>query len=446
MILQSSLSSRRISWSISLFSVVLLWVGGASAFVPITTTTDFSSTTSLRRSIQVLQQQPILNNNKNQRQQLTVVGNKKNNKRSNTQLYFMGSDGGILGIGTPELFTILLVGYFVLGPSDLFKLTKEVGKFVQNVQSFATEATNTLETSMEDQLQLEEIRKAQRELNEAFSFRRTINVDKESEAFSTDVLSPRVGQEYEPPTTSASEAVAVAAEGAAGVSAAASTTTAAAVAPKKKKRMRRIKKKIPPVVADEDIELANDIPSLLEMPDDVDNEYEAAGKRMMESLKNLSDDEDDEKSDADAEDWAAQTRKERRERLEQSTSSAATEEFDMSEQTRFQQQLSETWNDQIVENTDKLEPLAQVMDRLALLEEEKNAADKRLKEEFKSREENEENFYIEKRKLLEQAAAEIQVSAYSSDVSNVDDDKNSTTESVASASASTATEIGTTKI
>ena len=355
-----------------------------------------------------------------------------------------------------------MVGYFVLGPSDLFKLTKEVGKFVQNVQSFATEATNTLETSMEDQLQLEEIRKAQRELNEAFSFRRTINVDKESEAFSTDVLSPRVGQEYEPPTTSASEAVAVAAEGAAGVS-------AAAVAPKKKKRMRRIKKKIPPVVADEDIELANDIPSLLEMPDDVDNEYEAAGKRMMESLKNLSDDEDDEKSDADAdwaarierrdekrdaeddeksdadaEDWAAQTRKERRERLEQSTSSAATEEFDMSEQTRFQQQLSETWNDQIVENTDKLEPLAQVMDRLALLEEEKNAADKRLKEEFKSREENEENFYIEKRKLLEQAAAEIQVSAYSSDVSNVDDDKNSTTESVASAS--TATEIGTTKI
>ena len=369
-------------------------------------------------------------------------------------------------------FTILSVGYFVLGPSDLFKLTKEVGKFVQNVQSFATEATNTLETSMEDQLQLEEIRKAQRELNDAFSFRRTINVDRESEAFSTDVLSPRVGQEYEPPTTSASEAVAVAAEGAAGVSAAAaSTTTAAAVAPKKKKRMRRIKKKIPPVVADEDIELANDIPSLLEMPDDVDNEYEAAGKRMMESLKNLSDDEDDEKSDADAdwaarierrdekrdaeddeksdadaEDWAAQTRKERRERLEQSTSSAATEEFDMSEQTRFQQQLSETWNDQIVENTDKLEPLAQVMDRLALLEEEKNAADKRLKEEFKSREENEENFYIEKRKLLEQAAAEIQVSAYSSDVSNVDDDKNSTTESVASASASTATEIGTTKI
>ena len=327
-------------------------------------------------------------------------------------------------------FTILLVGYFVLGPSDLFKLTKEVGKFVQNVQSFATEATATLETSMEDQLQLEDIRKAQRELNEAFSFRRTINVDSESEAFSVNVQSPRVGDEYEPTTTSASEEVA--AEGAA--SGVAASTTATAVAPKKKKRIRRIKRK--KVVVDDDIELANDIPTDLEMPDDVDNEFEAAGKRMMESLKSLSDDDDDESdadADADAEEWAAQTRKERRERLEQSTTSikdiqstATTEEFDMSQQSRFQQQLSENWNDQILANNDKLEPLALVMERLALLENEKDAQDKRLQEEFKLREENEEKFYLEKRKLLEQAAAEIQASAYSSDVtsdlSNNDDD------------------------
>jgi len=321
-----------------------------------------------------------------------------------------------------------LVGYFVLGPSDLFKLTKEVGKFVQNVQSFATEATATLETSMEDQLQLEDIRKAQRELNEAFSFRRTINVDSESEAFSVNVQSPRVGDEYEPTTTSASE------EGAASgaASGVAASTTATAVAPKKKKRIRRIKRK--KVVVDDDIELANDIPTDLEMPDDVDNEFEAAGKRMMESLKSLSDDDDDESdADADAEEWAAQTRKERRERLEQSTTSikdiqstATTEEFDMSQQSRFQQQLSENWNDQILANNDKLEPLALVMERLALLENEKDAQDKRLQEEFKLREENEEKFYLEKRKLLEQAAAEIQASAYSSDVtsdlSNNDDD------------------------
>ena len=77
------------------------------------------------------------------------------------------------------------MGYFILGPSDLYKLTKEIGKFIQNFRTLGAEATKTLETSMESQLQLDDIRKAQRELNDAFSFRRTINVDDEGDAFST---------------------------------------------------------------------------------------------------------------------------------------------------------------------------------------------------------------------------------------------------------------------
>ena len=48
---------------------------------------------------------------------------------------------------------------------------------------------------MEGQLQVEEIRKAQRDLNDAFSFRRSINVDQEEEAFTTTVLSEKVGTE-----------------------------------------------------------------------------------------------------------------------------------------------------------------------------------------------------------------------------------------------------------
>lgn len=322
----------------------------------------------------------------------------------------MGSDGGILGIGTPELFTILLVGYFVLGPSDLFKLTKEIGKFVQNFQTFASEATKTFETNMESQLQLEEIRKAQRELNDAFSFRRTINVDDESDPFSVTNQSPRIGDDVVDDATKRNSA-----EG----------EIDGSDSPKKKKRIRRIKKKkVPPVVDESNGPtplLANDIPSELDMMD-VDDEYAKAEKLMMESISkgvnenNSIDAVDSSDSAAEA---AAQAKKERLERLErgleQQQSSIASDiisEYDLSaEQSRFQQQVNGSWNERILANNDKLETLAEIMNKLALLEEEKIAAEKRIKEEFKLREENEEKFYLEKRKLLENAATQIQISA-----------------------------------
>ena len=47
---------------------------------------------------------------------------------------------------------------------------------------------------MESQLQLEELRKAQRELNDAFSFRRSINTDETGDAFSTTATTPRPGE------------------------------------------------------------------------------------------------------------------------------------------------------------------------------------------------------------------------------------------------------------
>lgn len=343
-------------------------------------------------------------------QECNIAFSKYKSKESYSRLYFMGSDGGILGIGTPELFTILLVGYFVLGPSDLFKLTKEIGKFVQNFQTFASEATKTFETNMESQLQLEEIRKAQRELNDAFSFRRTINVDDESDPFSVTNQSPRIGDDVVDDATKRNSA-----EG----------EIDGSDSPKKKKRIRRIKKKkVPPVVDESNGPtplLANDIPSELDMMD-VDDEYAKAEKLMMESISkgvnenNSIDAVDSSDSAAEA---AAQAKKERLERLErgleQQQSSIASDiisEYDLSaEQSRFQQQVNGSWNERILANNDKLETLAEIMNKLALLEEEKIAAEKRIKEEFKLREENEEKFYLEKRKLLENAATQIQISA-----------------------------------
>ena len=75
------------------------------------------------------------------------------------------------------------MGYFVLGPSDLYKLVKEIGKFIQNARNLGAEAAKSFEGTMDDQLELKELRRAQSELNEAFGFRRSINTSEFGEAF-----------------------------------------------------------------------------------------------------------------------------------------------------------------------------------------------------------------------------------------------------------------------
>jgi len=338
----------------------------------------------------------------------------------------MGSDGGLFGIGTPELFTIVLIGYFVLGPSDLYKLVKEVGKFIQNFQTFATEATASLENNMESQLQLEEIRKAQRELNDAFSFRRSINVEADSDPFAVNVQSPRGQDDVMTQSTNEPD-----------YDLTTSATAGATVAPKKKK-MRRVKRKkkvaVEPAVASQTAEesveevkndvvlsatssneqLVNDIPSEL----GIDDDFLEAENKAMESILNGSNDVV-QQGDDETSTLAAQIRDERIERLEraQSLSLESDDTSSSVEQSRFQQQMSGDWNQQILANSDKLEPLAEVMNLLAVLEEEKLAADKRLQEEFKAREVNEEKFYLEKRKVLEEAAAGIQAQAYAGNIS-----------------------------
>mmetsp|Transcript_32000 Transcript_32000/g.75257 ORF Transcript_32000/g.75257 Transcript_32000/m.75257 type:complete len:437 (+) Transcript_32000:166-1476(+) len=343
------------------------------------------------------------------------INSNRGNKRRSTELYsFMGSDGGLFGIGTPELFTIILIGYFVLGPSDLYKLVKEIGKFIQNFQSFASEATATLENNMESQLQLEEIRKAQRELNEAFSFRRSINVEQDSDPFAVNAQSPRAQDDVTPSTQDLEYDLSTTA------------TAGAAVAPKKKmRRIKRKKKTAEPEVEDElpkvaatvstpNQKIANDIPAELDM----DEELRLAEEKAMDAIFNGTNgsNEDFKLEEKETSRLASQIREERIERLqrgaESQTSATVDDSSAMLEQSRFQQQMGGDWNNQILANNDKLEPLGEVMNLLAVLEEEKIAADKRLQEEFKAREANEEKFYLEKRKLLEEAAAEIQASAY----------------------------------
>lgn len=307
-----------------------------------------------------------------------------------------------------------------MGPSDLYKLVKEIGKFIQNFQTFATEATASIENNMESQLQLEEIRKAQRELNDAFSFRRSINVEADSDPFAVNVQSPRGQDDITTQSTNEAEYDM------------SSATAGAAVAPKKKK-MRRVKRKKKvaeePTVANEASEnnvafgtttsneqLANDVPSDLS----IDDELLQAENKALETIMNGGDD-DLNVGEKETSNLAAQIREDRIQRLERAQTQQPENNDDTSsliEQSRFQQQMSGDWNQQILAKDDKLEPLAEVMNLLAVLEEEKLAADKRLQEEFKAREVNEEKFYLEKRKLLEEAAASIQSQAYAEDINS----------------------------
>lgn len=46
----------------------------------------------------------------------------------------------LLNVGTPEAALILLVGYFVLGPQDLYRVAKEVGQLLSNLQTAGSDA------------------------------------------------------------------------------------------------------------------------------------------------------------------------------------------------------------------------------------------------------------------------------------------------------------------
>lgn len=326
---------------------------------------------------------------------LSKVKAVKRNGDSKLSMVF-GSDGGFFGVGAPEVVIISLVGYFVLGPEELYKIVKEIGKLVTSFKTLSADATKNFEDSMENQLEISELRKAQRDLNDAFNFRRSINTEDETifednkEIFNGEPKEPRrdpiLDEDGNP----------------------------------KKKIRRRIKKKV--AIQEDELPAAieeEQLPAAIE-------EGQIPDLTMPELSKH---DQDLAKEDVDT-DSQEKLRQERIDRLQESSSMSWFEDSEQlpqeevattptasTEESRFQAQLSGQWNDQVLANEDKLSPLSKIMDRLAILEDEKNAADLRLEEEFRLRGELEEKFYKEKRTLLEEAAAETQMDAYK----NLDD-------------------------
>ena len=316
-------------------------------------------------------------------------------------------------------FTILLVGYFVLGPSDLYKLVKEIGKFIQNIRTLGTDLSTTFENNMESTLQLDELRKAQRELNDAFSFRRSINVDQESDAFSV-----QAGSAQQP------AAPASVVEGAAAsLSAEASTTT---TGDRPKKIRRRVRRRSAPAETENESSSSSsfmtgdaaplspvvNVPDL-EMPNLAATAQAASSKEEaaiidQEFEKYVSMGTNNNPPDDDT--WFGDSRTES---LASSTTSTIPPEYEAAAQNRFQAQLSGNWNEQVLAAGDKLEPMAVVMNKIALLEQEKKAALQRLEEEFAKRSELETQFYQEQRRLLEDAATQVQSAAFGLEPSGV---------------------------
>lgn len=197
---------------------------------------------------------------------------------------------------------------------------------------------------------------------------------------------------------------------------------------RKKRKRKRVKKveEVPVVEDDDEIQpYVQDIPDL-DMSDAFEDlvsddlrsdpfeeEEEASARIREERMSRLQNGAPPPPGEDTTPDWASASPSDlANEVLGVNVPSAEEQSQAIAEQSRFAAQLSNDWNSGIVENEDELSPLAKVMDRLAILEKERDAANARLEDEFRLRTEVEEKFYREKRAVLEDAAGEISSKVY----------------------------------
>jgi len=98
---------------------------------------------------------------------------RKSTQRKKTQVK-MVLGNGILGVGAPEVMVVCAVGYFLLGPEDLYKLSKEIGRLVAQARRTLAESAAEWQSTMDAQFELKELETLQKsaaELRDAFDFR-----------------------------------------------------------------------------------------------------------------------------------------------------------------------------------------------------------------------------------------------------------------------------------
>lgn len=336
-----------------LIILIAMTISYCSAFSPTTIQRTINDGNIRHRSIH---HNPI-------QQQRTIINPKLHHKQSSTSLNVLGTDGGILGVGAPEIAVSLLVGYFVLGPSDLYKLVKEIGKFIQNFRTLGAEAAKSFEGTMENQLELTELRKAQSELNDAFSFRRSINTNEGGDVFESGSFSDNVA-------AAAAESSAAAVAGGVGTAVASDGTTVKieeGTTIKKKRRLVRRKKKKVVIEPEEELPMEEiNVPSEtdeypdLDMLDAVDlTEDERLRAERLDRLTGGSSSSDDGDDGDDEPDWFNAPEEDIASEVlnQQQPEPESDPALSAFEKNRFQSQLSaDEWNKQVMDNEDELSP------------------------------------------------------------------------------------------
>lgn len=77
--------------------------------------------------------------------------------RARDAAMFGGSGGGFLGVGTPELAVIAAVAWAVLGPKELFKLTRQAGAFLGEWQQLGQQARDQFQAALETEIAEDEL-------------------------------------------------------------------------------------------------------------------------------------------------------------------------------------------------------------------------------------------------------------------------------------------------
>ncbi|CAJ1338689.1 unnamed protein product [Effrenium voratum] len=58
--------------------------------------------------------------------------------------------GSFFGVGVPEALVIALLGWFLLGPEELFKISKKVGGWLGELRSYIGQAARQYESALDD--------------------------------------------------------------------------------------------------------------------------------------------------------------------------------------------------------------------------------------------------------------------------------------------------------